>query len=312
MKDVHHSGAGRIARMTMRTMSLWESGDSSGDVSLGDLFNGMFEPRKVKSAELDEIAYLICRGGWPQALDMTRRNALRQPFEYLNAIVETDIMRVDGVERRPATARKLLKSLARLQGTSAAATVIAADLGEGGRPIHANTVYSYLNALSQMYVTEDMEPWFPSLRSKARLRTVDTRYFTDPSIAVAAMQIVPTDLMNDLRTFGLLFETMAIRDLRSYADALSGHVYHYHDSNGLECDAIIHLDGGKYGLVEMKFGGETLIESGAKTLASLSKLIDTGRMKPPAFKMVLTAVGEYAYRRPEDGVIVCPICCLKP
>jgi len=312
MRDVHHSGAGRIARMTMRTMSLWESGDSSGEVSLGDLFKGVFEPRRVKSVGIDDVAYLICRGGWPQALGMTRRNALRQPFEYLNAIVETDIMRVDGVERRPATARKLLKSLARLQGTSAAATVIAADLGDGGKPAHVNTVHSYMNALSQMYVTEDMEPWFPSLRSKARLRTTDTRYFTDPSIAVAAMQIAPTDLINDLRTFGLLFETMAIRDLRTYADALSGRVCHYHDNNGLECDAIIHLDGGGYGLVEVKIGGEALIESGATTLSDLAKSIDTERMKPPAFKMVLTAVGEYAYRRPNDGVIVCPICCLKP
>ena len=312
MRDVHHSGAGRIARMTMRTMSLWESGDSSGEVSLGDLFKGVFEPRRVKSVGIDDVAYLICRGGWPQALGMTRRNALRQPFEYLNAIVETDIMRVDGVERRPATARKLLKSLARLQGTSAAATVIAADLGDGGKPAHVNTVHSYMNALSQMYVTEDMEPWFPSLRSKARLRTTDTRYFTDPSIAVAAMQIAPTDLINDLRTFGLLFEAMAIRDLRTYADALSGRVCHYHDNNGLECDAIIHLDGGGYGLVEVKIGGEALIESGATTLSALAKSIDTERMKPPAFKMVLTAVGEYAYRRPNDGVIVCPICCLKP
>ena len=312
MKDVLHSGAGRIARMTMRTMSLWESGDSSGEVSLGELFKGMIKPKKVKSAELNDIAYLLCRGGWPQALDMTRRNALRQPFEYLKAIVETDIMRVDGVERRPATAKRLLKSLARLQGTSAAATVIAADIGDGGKPIHVNTVHSYLNALAQMFVTEDMEPWHPSLRSRVRLRTVNTRYFTDPSIAAAAMQIAPADLMNDLTTFGLFFETMAMRDLRTYAEALSGTVYHYHDSNGLECDAIIHLDDGKYGLVEIKLGGEPLIESGANTLSSLSKLIDNGRMPSPTFKMVLTAVGEYAYQRPEDGVVVCPINCLKP
>jgi len=312
MKEVHHSGAGRIARMTMRTMSLWESGDSSGDVSIGDLFGGKIEACKVKSVQLDEIAYLLCRGGWPQGLDMERRHALRQPFEYLKAIVETDIMRVDGVERRPATARKLLKSLARLQGTSSAATVIAADIGDGGNPIHVNTVHSYLNALAQMFVTEDMEPWHPSLRSKARLRTVNTRYFTDPSIAVAAMQVSPADLLNDLTTFGLLFETMAMRDLRSYADALSGNVYHYHDSNGLECDAIIHLDDGRYGLVEVKLGGEALIESGANTLDSLANLIDNGRMPPPTFKMVLTAVGEYAYRRPQDGVVVCPISCLRP
>ena len=175
-----------------------------------------------------------------------------------------------------------------------------------------NTVHSYLNALAQMFVTEDMEPWHPSLRSKARLRTVNTRYFTDPSIAVAAMQISPADLLNDLTTFGLLFETMAMRDLRTYADALSGAVYHYRDSNGLECDAIMHLDDGRYGLIEVKLGGETLIESGANTLDSLANQIDNGRMPPPAFKMVLTAVGEYAYLRPQDGVVVCPICCLKP
>ena len=312
MKEVHHSGAGRIARMTMRTMSLWESGDSSGDVSLRDLFEGKIKASKVKSAGLEEIAYLLCRGGWPQALDMERRHALRQPFEYLKAIVETDIMRVDGVERRPATARKLLKSLARLQGTPSAATVIAADIGDGGIPVHVNTVHSYLNAMAQMFVTEDVEPWHPSIRSKARLRTVNTRYFTDPSIAVAAMQIFPADLIDDLATFGLFFETMAMRDLRTYADALSGSVYHYHDSNGLECDAIVHLDEGRYGLIEVKLGGEALIESGAKTLDALSKLIDSGRMPPPAFKMVLTAVGDYAYRRPQDGVIVCPISGLRP
>lgn len=312
MKEAHHSGAGRIARMTMRTMSLWESGDSSGDVSLRDLFDGKIKASKVKSAGLEDVAYLLCRGGWPQALDMERRHALRQPFEYLKAIVETDIMRVDGVERRPATARKLLKSLARLQGTSSAATVIAADIGDGGKPVHVNTVHSYLNAMAQMFVTEDMEPWHPSIRSKARLRTVNTRYFTDPSIAVAAMQIFPADLIDDLATFGLLFETMAMRDLRTYADALSGSVYHYHDSNGLECDAIVHLDDGRYGLIEVKLGGEALIESGAKTLDALSKLIDNGCMPPPAFKMVLTAVGDYAYRRPQDGVIVCPISGLRP
>ena len=175
-----------------------------------------------------------------------------------------------------------------------------------------DTIYSYLNALRKIFVVEDMPAWCPNLTSKAVVRTSDTRYFTDPSIAAAALGIGPGDLMNDLRSFGRLFEVMAIRDLRSYADALSGHVYHYHDSNGLECDAIIHLDCGKYGLVEMKFGGETLIESGAKTLASLSKLIDTGRMKPPAFKMVLTATGEFAYRRPEDGIIVCPLSALRP
>ena len=175
-----------------------------------------------------------------------------------------------------------------------------------------NTVHSYLDALQQMFVTEDMEPWLPNLRSKARLRTASTRYFTDPSIAVAAMQVAPADLMNDLPTMGMLFETMAMRDLRTYADSLSGDVYKYHDSNGLECDAIVHLDCGKYGLVEVKLGGEALIESGAKTLNALSKQIDTGRMPPPAFKMVLTAVGEYAYRRPEDDVVVCPICSLKP
>ncbi len=312
MKEVHHSGAGRIARMTMRTMSLWESGDSSGEVSLGEVFKGEVAPRKVKPTELSEIAYLLCRGGWPQTIDMSRRDALRQPVEYLKAVAETDIMRVDGVGRSAATTRKLMASLARLQGTSAAVTVIATDLCGSGMPIHVNTVHSYLNALSQMYVTEDMEPWCPNLRSKARLRTAATRYFTDPSVAVAAMQIAPNDLMNDLPTFGLLFETMAIRDLRTCAEALSGNVYHYHDNNGLECDAIVHLDNGEYGLVEVKLGGETLIDSGAKTLVALANRIDTTKMKPPAFKMVLTAVGEYAYRRPSDDVVVCPITCLRP
>jgi predicted AAA+ superfamily ATPase len=176
--------------------------------------------------------------------------------------------------------------------------------------MNEDTISSYINALKMIFVIEDMEAWNPNLRSKTAIRTSDTRYFVDPSIAAAALGIGPKDLINDINTFGLLFETMAVRDLRVYADALDGQVFHYRDKNGLECDAVVHLRNGSYGLIEIKLGGEKLVEDGAKTLKRLSTKIDTNRMKEPSFLMVLTAVGSYAYQR-EDGVFVVPISCLK-
>lgn len=311
-KDIVHSGTGRIVRVRMRPMSLWESGESSGTVSLGSLFAGeAFKPCKAAERSLEDIAYLVCRGGWPQAVDQGGETALDRAFEYVDAIVNSDISRVDGVSRDPARARRLLRSYARLQGTQSTIPNIRKDMAEGGGGPDDDTIASYLNALRKIFVIEDAEAWSPALRSKAVVRMSPTRYFSDPSIATAALGLGPGDLMNDIRAYGWFFEAMAMRDLRVYADALNGSVSHYLDRNGLECDAVVHLRNGASALVEVKLGGATLIEEGAKTLNTLSGLIDTSRQREVAFKMVLTATGDFSYQRP-DGVLVCPIGCLKP
>ena len=312
--EIFHSGAGRFAWMKMRPMSLWESGESSGSVSLERMLSGGdFQMSASNGMTLADVAFVTCRGGWPQSLDLSRRAALQQAYNYVDALVEKDISRVDGTLRDPIRARRLLRSYARLQGTQATASVVRADLAANadGDGIGEDTVYSYLSALRKLFAIEDAKAWCANLRCKTPIRTTDTRYFVDPSIAVAALELGPDDLMSDLATFGLLFETLAIRDLRVYADALCGEVSHFRDKQGRECDAVVKIRGGKYGLVEIKLGGGTLIEEGARSLNRLESLIDSGKSGRPMFKMVLTAVGDYAYQRP-DGIIVCPIGALKP
>ena len=313
-RKIVHSGTGRIVRVKMRTMSLFESGESSGTVSLGDLLGGAdFKPAKAMARTLRETAYIVCRGGWPQAVSQGGESALDRALEYLDAVVESDISRVDGVTRDPARVRRLLKSYARLQGTQSQLPTIRKDmLGNEPKGFDDKTIAAYLNALRKIFVVEDMPAWSPALRSKSAIRTSDTRYFSDPSIAVAAMGLGPEDLMKDLRAYGYFFESMAVRDLRVYADALGGSVSHFLDRNGLECDAVVHLRNGVSGLIEVKLGGETLIEEGVKTLHALSGIIDTTRQEPVAFKMIVTATGDVAYRRPEDGIIVCPLSALRP
>ncbi len=311
MSEVLHSGIGRIGRLRMRPMSLWESGDSTGEVSLGDLFTMPQSIRGTSSINIEEMAFLACRGGWPQATMMKRDIALDQAFDYLETVEQDDILRVDGVRRDASRTHRLLRSYARHQGTQATYATIKADLaGNEADSFSEVTLASYVNALKKMFVIEDMEAWNPNLRSKSAIRTSDTRYFTDPSIATAALGLGPSDLIADLSTFGLVFETLCVRDLRVYAEALNGKVYHFRDRNGLECDAVIHLRNGSYGLVEVKLGGDDLINEGVATLKSLAGKIDTERMKHPSFLMVLTAVGSYAYRR-EDGIYVVPVGCLK-
>lgn len=312
-KDIVHSGTGRIVRVRMRTMSLLESEESSGTVSLGALFKGEpFKPGKAVERSLAETAYLVCRGGWPQAVSQDGETALDRAFEYVDAVVNSDISRVDGVSRDPRRTRLLLKSYARLQGTQSTIVNIRKDMtiGDGNGP-DDDTVSSYLNALRKIFVVEDSEAWCPALRSRTAIRMSPTRYFSDPSIATAALGIGPEDLMNDIRTYGFLFETMAVRDLRVYADALNGGVSHYLDRNGLECDAVVHLRNGTSGLVEVKLGGESLIEEGARTLNDLSGIVDSSRQREVAFKMIVTATGDCAYQR-KDGIVVCPISCLRP
>lgn len=312
--DIVHTGTGRIVRIQMRPMSLWESGESSGTVSLGALLDGEpFEMARCDDRSLAEIAYLVCRGGWPRAVLQTGDMALDRAEEYYEATVGTDISRVDHVPRDPDRVMRLMRSYARLQGTQAKLTSIKQDMAEhDSKSLDEDTVRSYLGALKKIFVVEDVPAWSPCLRSKAVVRTTDTRYFTDPSVGVAALGLGPGDLMRDMRSFGYFFESMAIRDVRSYGEAVKAKVAHYLDANGLECDAVVHRRNGDYGLVEIKLGGKTLIEEGAATLNALAKIVDPEKMKPPAFKMVLTAVGDYAYRRKEDGVIVCPVSCLRP
>lgn len=311
MSEVIHSGTGRFAWLKMRPMSLWESGESTGEVSLKSLFDGNLNIAGVSGLDLERIAFIACRGGWPLSVDMDDEIALDQAFDYVAAVEKRDIQQADGVERDPARVHRLLRSYSRLQGAQVSNSAIRDDLIENeGETLDVDTIAAYIKALKRIFVIEDAEAWNPNLRSKTAIRTSDTRYFTDPSIATASLGIGPKDLIADLNTFGLIFETLCIRDLRVYAEALNGNVYHYRDKNGLECDAVIHLRDGNYGLIEIKLGGDNLINQGASTLLTLAGKIDTTKMKKPSFLMVLTAAGDYAYQR-EDGVLVVPIGCLK-
>ncbi|MFR8804686.1 MAG: ATP-binding protein [Anaerovoracaceae bacterium] len=313
-ENIHHTGTGRISRLRLRTMSLWESEDSTGDVSLEELFINPDTVDGVSDIDLDRLAYLTCRGGWPKAvLKKSEKAALAQAFDYYDSVVSNDIKRVDDIDRDEELTKRIMRSYARNQGTQATVGTILADIkSNGDERMSDSTVYSYIKALKEIFVIEDSIAWNPNLRSKTAIRTSDTRYFIDPSIATAALGMGPKDLINDMETFGFIFETLAIRDLRVYADALDGKVYHYRDKNNLECDAVIHLRNGSYGLVEVKIGGTEPIRDGAESLKTLSSKIDSTRMKTPSFMMVLTGIGNFAYKRPEDGVLVVPIGCLKP
>ena len=309
--QISHTGTGRITSLTMRTMSLFESGDSDGSVSLRALFSGEHNISGSCDHTLNDIAFLICRGGWPKSIGKSKRVALAQAPDYLDAVVESDISRVDGVTRNPERARKVLKAYARSVASEASLASILKDVKtDDADTFSENTLRSYLTALRQIFVIEDTNAWNPNLRSKTAIRSSDTRYFVDPSVATAALGIGPNDLINDLSTAGLIFENLCVRDLRIYADSLDGKVYHYRDKNGLECDAVMHLRNGRYGLIEIKLGGDELIEEGAKNLLALKDIIDDKKMSKPVFMMVLCGVAPFAYRR-SDGVFVVPIGCLR-
>lgn len=313
LDEIHHTGTGRFSWLKMRPMSLYESGESTGDVSLSELFNNEdCLLRGNSKLTLDDIAFLICRGGWPMAIDVPEDVALQQAIDYYDAVVNEDISRIDVARKENAYVKRLMRAYARNQGAQISIDTLLNDLLESESFETSNkTATKYINLLKKIFVIEDMEAWNPNLRSKTAIRTSDTRYFVDPSIATAALGIGPNDLINDLKTMGLLFETMAIRDLRVYADLLDANVYHYRDKNGLECDAVIHCRNGSYGLVEIKLGGDKLIDEGAASLKKLSSKIDTDKMKKPSFLMVLTANSNVAYKR-NDGVIVVPVGALKP
>lgn len=305
-----HTGTGRIGRIKMRPMSLFESKDSNGSVSLASMFKGE-NISGIDSHDIKSIAYLICRGGWPKAIGTTEKVALRQAFDYYDAIVNDDINRVDGEKKDKERTARLLRSYARNVSQQVSLESIREDVVVNDiESFSQATLYSYIDSLKKIFVIEDSPAWNPNLRSKTAIRTTDTRYFVDPSIASAALGLGPNDLINDLNTMGLIFENLCIRDLRVYADSLDGQIYHYRDKNGLECDAVIHLRNGDYGLIEIKLGGDKLIEEGAKSLLKLSDKIDTTKMKKPSFLMVLCGVAPFAYQR-KDGVFVVPVGCLK-
>ena len=310
-EHIHHTGTGRFSWILMRPMSLYESLDSTGEVSLRELFEAPEQIDGENHLDLNRLAFLVCRGGWPRATDLEGEIALEQAFDYYDAVVKSDISRADGVARDPERVKRLMRSYARNQGSQVTNASIKEDMAANDADsLDTDTVYAYISALERIFVIEEMEAWNPNLRSKTAIRTSNTRYFVDPSIAVAALGLGPQDLIADLNTFGFLFETMCIRDLRVFADALNGKVYHFRDKTELECDAVVHLRNGSYGLIEVKLGGDRLIEEGSETLKKLRDKIDTTKMKAPSFLMVLTGTGDYAYRR-QDGVYVVPLGCLK-
>ena len=310
-EHIHHTGTGRFSWLLMRPMSLYESLESTGDVSLSELFNSPDQISGENHLDINKLAFVVCRGGWPRATDLKDEIALDQAFDYYDAVVHSDISKVDGVTRNPERVKRLMRSYARNQGSQATNKLLCDDISANESDnIDTDTVSSYINALKRIFVIEEMEAWNPNLRSKTAIRTSNTRYYIDPSIAAAALGLGPQDLLSDLRTFGLLFETMCIRDLRVFADVLNGNVYHFRDKTDLECDAVIHLRNGSYGLIEINLGGESLIEEGVATLKKLNGKLDTSKMKKPSFLMILTGIGNYAYRR-SDGIYVVPIGCLK-
>ena len=310
-KEITHSGTGRFTWLMMRPMSLFESGDSTGEVSLNQLFENPNVIDGMNNLSIEKLAFLICRGGWPHAVGMKEKPALLQAEDYYEAVIKSDINRADGVSKNPERVKRLMRSFARNQGTQISNTMLRDDIiSNDTESLNEDTIASYINALKNIFVVEDMPSWNPNLRSKTSIRTSDTRYYVDPSIAVAALGIGPKDLINDLNIMGLLFETLCVRDLRVYAESIGGNVLHYRDKSGLKCDTVIHLKNGRYGLVEIKLGGQTFIEDAAENLKSLSNKIDTSKMPAPSFLMIVIGIGEFAYKR-EDGIFIVPIGCLK-
>lgn len=307
-----HSGIGRMKKIIMRTMSLWESNESSGEVSLRNLFDNTKNVSGKNRYQLKDIAHIICRGGFPSAvIEKDKDISLNYAKDYVNTLVSTDITSVDDIKRNPKRARAILKSYARNISTPAKMTTILKDVESNTDTQDIRTINSYIDAFSKLFVIDETESWTPKLRSKTAIRTTSTKHFVDPSIATAILDANPNDLIQDLNTFGLLFENLVIRDLKIYTQSLDGNVYNYRDKSGLEADAVIHLNDGRWGLIEIKLGGETLINEGALTLTKLKEVIDQDKMNKPAFLAIITATDSFAYKR-EDGIYVIPIACLKP
>jgi len=303
-----HTGTGRISRLLMRPMSLFESKESNGTVSLSKLFDGVDNIGALSELTIPQIAYCICRGGWPASLYMDKDDALQVAVDYVDAIINQDVSRVDGVEKNPQRVRLLLRSLARNISTMATNTNLLKDVAANDMSITPPTLEVYMNALRRIFVVEDLPAWLPALRSKTAIRTSAKRQFVDPSLAVAILGTNPNGILSDFNTFGFLFESLCCRDIRIYSQAIGGEVFHYRDKSELEADMIISLRDGRWAAVEVKTGSKE-IELAATNLIKLSNKVDAEKMNKPSFLMVVTG-GEYAYRR-KDGVYVVPIGCLR-
>jgi predicted AAA+ superfamily ATPase len=304
-----HTGAGRIARVRLRPMSLFEVGRSRGEVSLGDLLEGQVPGPGYSNITIPELAELICTGGWPAIHSLPVADAQQALSNYLEEIARTDINRVDGVIRDPNKVSRVIRSLARNVATQAAATVIAADTAGEDEPVARKTVPEYLSALERLWIVEDQPAWAPRLRSRSSVRTASKRHFIDPCLAAAALGAGPQRLLSDLNFLGLLFESLVVRDLRVYAQLHDGKIFHYRDNTGLEVDAIVEQNDGRWAGIEVKLGSKK-IDQGAQSLLTFSNRIDQAACGAPAFLAVVTARG-YAYQRP-DGVMVLPIGTLGP
>ena len=313
--EIHHTGAGRIAPLTMRPMTLWESKESKGTVSLKDLFEGgnNFPWDMNSDFTLDDVAFLLCRGGWPISVLAPRDIAIEITKNYYNGLfVFEDSENERFRNKKPEVLRTILRSYARNISSEAAVSTIITDIRQSNeRTMDSKTYDDYMDALKDLYIIEDMDAWNPNIRSKTSIRSTPTRHFVDTSIACRSLGVSPGDLMKDLNSFGLFYEDFAVRDLRVYADCLGGTVRHYRDNAGLECDAVVHLEDGRWGGIEIKLGGDDLINEGAESLKTLrNKIIEKSDEKVPSFLLVLTAVGG-AFKR-DDGVYVAPINLLKP
>ena len=307
---LQHTGTGRISRLLMRPMSLYESMESNGSVSLKALFDGETEIDNFSTLTIEQIAFAIVRGGWPASIGESEKIALRHAIDYVEAIINADVSRVDGIEKNPVRVRALLRSLSRNISTLATIRTIHDDIamGDADESISEKTISQYLGALDRIFVTENLPAWNPALRSKTAIRTSPKRQFVDPSIASAVMRLTPSRLLEDFNYFGFLFESLCDRDLRIYAEAIDGQVFHYRDGSGLEADAVIALNDGRWAAVEVKLGSKE-IEDAAVHLLELKNKVNTEKMREPSFLMILTGT-EIAYRR-EDGVYVVPLGCLK-
>ncbi|PIQ35068.1 MAG: AAA family ATPase [Bacteroidetes bacterium CG18_big_fil_WC_8_21_14_2_50_41_14] len=303
-----HTGTGRISRILMRPMSLYESLESNGSVSLNALFSGIQEEGAKSDLSVEKIAFALCRGGWPASVTKKDKAALRMARDYVEAVINYDVSRVDGIEKNPERVRLLLRSLARNVATQASLQTLKDDIEATDITISDKTIAGYLNALRRIFVVEDLPAWLPSLRSKTAIRSSAKRHFVDPSIATAVMRINPEGVLSDFQTFGFLLEALCTRDVRIYAQTIDGDVFHYRDKSGLEADLIVRLRDGRWAAIEVKLGSKQIDEA-ANNLLLLKTKINADKMGEPSFLMVLTG-GQFAYRR-NDGVWVVPIGCLK-
>jgi hypothetical protein len=308
-KKPMHSGTGRIVSLVMRPMSLYESGESNGSVSLKELFKRNDNIEGISDLSIEDYAFLLTRGGWPESTKVDKEICFDYAKDYINSIASTDMKSIDKVNKNPIKIKSLLKSLARNVSSTASLATIREDIRTSEEDVTEKTIRDYINTLERLFVIDDVEAWSPKLRSKATIRSSRKHEFVDPSLAMASLGATDQDLLKDFNTFGFMFEALCIRDLKIYADSLEGNVYYYRDNNDLECDAIIHLDNGKWGAIEVKLGGNEAQEEAAKNLLKIKSIVDEKEMGSPSFLMILTGT-KYAFKR-KDGVLVVPLGCLK-